>query len=478
MLLFCSFVQFLAHLVANLFAPLVIDLRVDCKGRTGLCVSGFCGHRCHTDFRVGQEDAHKSVPEHMRILYIAQLGCMVIPVPDSMDDQTQFRAISLLLGKIEAEDTLSIDLSGGMRDTAMLLVTAARCMRDLRGVETRRVIYSELCPDGTSRIHDSSMLYNLFDLITAMDEFFSTGTAQKLKNYLQSEGENDPALHMLLTCINRFSDDLALCRVQALNEDLRQIAQALQTPPKESKTLISLFFHLLNDRFRMEFEGLLASQENDRRALDKLPELVSWCAKHGLYQQALTLLCEQMPEYICSHIFLQPTESGLKYLETRKENRGKPWVYPLFHFHFCRMALLQLKLPYTADLRLNRSRGNEDGNILFGVASAEEIHDYVNEAIDFGQLVIDHKVQRQVEGAAMLYQRVIHYRNQVNHANDTSFGLQSDRILPLDIAHIEQLLQDVTDYLQELRPMRPNVPQGVKALPVTMTISAGTTPVL
>ena len=398
---------------------------------------------------------------------------VVIPVPDSMDDQAQFRAISLLLGKIEAEDTLSIDLSGGMRDTAMLLVTAARCMRDLRGVETRRVIYSELCPDGTSRIHDSSMLYNLFDLITAMDEFFSTGTAQKLKDYLQGEGENDPVLHTLLTCIDQFSDDLALCRVQALNEDLRQIAQALQTPPKESKTLISLFFHLLNDRFRMEFEGLLASQENNRRALDKLPELVSWCAKHGLYQQALTLLCEQMPEYICSHIFLQPTESGLKYLETRKENRGKPWVYPLFHFHFCRMALLQLKLPYTADLRLNRNRGNEDGNILFGVASAEEVHDYVNEAIDFGQLVIDHKVQRQVEGAAMLYQRVIHYRNQVNHANDTSFGLQSDRILPLDIAHIEQLLQEVTDHLQELRPMRPNVPQGVKALPVTMTISAG-----
>ena len=115
---------------------------------------------------------------------------------------------------------------------------------------------------------------------------------------------------------------------------------------------------------------------------------------------------------------------------------------------------------------------------MFGVANAEEVHDYVNEAIDFGQLVIDHKVQRQVEGAALLYQRVIHYRNQVNHANDTSFGLQSDRILPLDIAHIEQLLQDVTDYLQEIRPMRPNVPQGVKALPVTMTISAGTTPAL
>ena len=33
-LLFCSFIQFLAHLAANLFAPLVIDLRVDCKSGT------------------------------------------------------------------------------------------------------------------------------------------------------------------------------------------------------------------------------------------------------------------------------------------------------------------------------------------------------------------------------------------------------------------------------------------------------------
>ena len=66
-LLFCSFVQLFAHLVANLFAPLVIDLRVDCKGGTGLCVSGFCGYCCNADLRVGQEDAHKSVPEHMRM---------------------------------------------------------------------------------------------------------------------------------------------------------------------------------------------------------------------------------------------------------------------------------------------------------------------------------------------------------------------------------------------------------------------------
>ena len=69
-LLFCSFIQFSAHLFANLFAPRVIDLRVNCKGRAELSVSGFCGHRCHTDIRVRQQNAHEGVPEHMRVDFL------------------------------------------------------------------------------------------------------------------------------------------------------------------------------------------------------------------------------------------------------------------------------------------------------------------------------------------------------------------------------------------------------------------------
>ena len=59
--------QFFTHLFPNLITPSIVDLRVDRKGRTGLRVSGFCGYCRHTNLRVGQEDAHKSVPKHMRM---------------------------------------------------------------------------------------------------------------------------------------------------------------------------------------------------------------------------------------------------------------------------------------------------------------------------------------------------------------------------------------------------------------------------
>ena len=62
-----SLVQFLAHLLPNLITPPVVDLRIDCKGRAGLRVSGFCGYRCHTDVGIGQQDTDEGVPEHMRV---------------------------------------------------------------------------------------------------------------------------------------------------------------------------------------------------------------------------------------------------------------------------------------------------------------------------------------------------------------------------------------------------------------------------
>ena len=52
----------------------------------------------------------------------------------------------------------------------------------------------------------------------------------------------------------------------------------------------------------------------------------------------------------------------------------------------------------------------------------------------------------------------------------------SDRVLPLDTEHIEQTLRKITDYLHEIRPLKRNVPQGVKALPVTKTIPSGAVP--
>ena len=442
------------------------------EGETPDCILALCSERVRKEAKEMPDGSTRTTLEYFRDSFLPKVHIpaerlVVIEVPDSMDEETQFQAISQLLEKIEKEDTLFVDLSGGMRDVAMLLVTVARCMRDLRYVQTRRVICAELNNNETV-VHDRTQLYGLFDFVTAMDAFFSTGTAQKLTRYLRSEGEKDPVLHTLLTRINQFSEDLALCRVQKLNDDLNQIAQALKETPKKSQNLTDLFFQMLKDRFSTEFAELLSSGEK------ALPALVSWCAGHGMYQQALTLLCEQMPEYVCQHLFVQPTPKGWEYLAAQMQNRGKPWVYPLFHFHFCRLTLLQKEYPYTADLRLTRSRDDAEGNMLFGVANDAEMHDYLDMVLASEQLVIDPAIRPQLEQAALLYQRVMQYRNQINHASANDLGLQSERVLPLDTEHIKETLQKITAYLNEIRPLKRNVPQDIEEIPVDAAIPAGT----
>ena len=442
------------------------------EGETPDCILALCSERVRKEAKEMPDGSTRTTLEYFRDSFLPKVHIpaerlVVIEVPDSMDEETQFQAISQLLEKIEKEDTLFVDLSGGMRDVAMLLVIAARCMRDLRDVKTRRVIYAEL-RGGEPVVRDRTQLYGLFDFITAMDAFFSTGTAQKLEDYLLSEGEKDPVLYTLLTRINQFSEDLALCRVRKLSDDLNQIDQALKETPEKSQNLTDLFFRMLKDRFSTEFAELLSSGEK------ALPALVNWCAGHGMYQQALTLLCEQMPEYVCQHLFVQPTPKGWDYLADQKQNKGKPWVYPLFHFHFCRLTLLQKEYPYTTDLRLTLSRDDAEGNMLFGVANDAEMHDYLDMVLASEQLVIDPAIRPQLEQAALHYQCVMQYRNQINHASANDLGLQSERVRPLDTEHIKETLQKITVYLHEIRPLKRNVPQGIEAIPVDAAIPAGT----
>ena len=195
--------------------------------------------------------------EYFRDEFLKQLGVqpeqlVAVSVPDSMEEADQTRAISAVLEQVAENDNLYIDLSGGMRDTATLLLIVARYLKDIRMVQTKKVLYSEL-KGNSSVVRDSTGLYNLMDLITAVDAFFSTGTTEKLKAYMKQTGETDPDILNLLDRIDHFADDLALCRVQMLKADLKAIARQIKQRPASRETLSSLLYELMNDRFEALF---------------------------------------------------------------------------------------------------------------------------------------------------------------------------------------------------------------------------------
>lgn len=382
---------------------------------------------------------------------------VVVPVPDSMTEADQTRAISAVLEQVQENDKLYIDLSGGMRDTATLLLIVARYLKDIRNVQTRQVLYSEL-QGNRSVVRDSTGLYDLLDLVSAVDAFFSTGTTQKLQAYMKLTGERDPDVLNLLECINCFADDLALCRVQVLKKDLKNIAKQLKMRPASKDTLNSLLYQLMNDRFKAEFSELLGSRA------DSLPALVQWCAHHRMYQQGLTLLSEEMPEYLCSHLFLQPSRKALDFMALQPQNSGRSWTFPTFHYHFCRAALFHEVRPYTVDLRLTKDKNEAEGNALFRVFDRTEAWEYLTAAAEQGELQLDTAQQDMLAQSIIYYQMVQQYRNQINHANDSALSYQCAGLLPLTTNAIGQLLSDVAFYLQKMKDRKPNIPANVAPL--------------
>ena len=398
----------------------------------------------------------------------------VIPVKNSPDDADQAAAIQALIDNIHVGDDLYIDLSGGLRDAAMLMVTAARILRELRDVQTCRVLYSELI-NGQSVPHDVTALYDLYDLISAIDQFFATGSAHRLKSYwdaarLLRQKANGVEITQLLDSINRFSDHLALCQVDCLQQDLKNIAKCIKQAPVSEPDLNSLFFSLLRERFQETFASLLDGRN------DSLPGLVKWCAEHSLYQQALTLLCEKMPDYVCRHIFFQPTQKGLDYMKAQQKNKGQKWPYPLFHLHLCHLAMFHIypysapskpRPEYTANLIVSIS---DSDNTLYRVANESELQSYFDKTRSKGELEFDSAQRNNILEAARLYQSAMQYRNQINHASGPVQGLSQEDVLPLTSKAINSTLTTTADFLESIRPYTPAIPDSVTPLPVDMRL--------
>lgn len=107
--------------------------------------------------------------EYFRDEFLKQLGVqpeqlVAVSVPDSMEEADQTRAISAVLEQVAENDNLYIDLSGGMRDTATLLLIVARYLKDIRMVQTKKVLYSELKDTGLLPLSTSAIEQTLGDV--------------------------------------------------------------------------------------------------------------------------------------------------------------------------------------------------------------------------------------------------------------------------------------------------------------------------
>ena len=391
-----------------------------------------------------------------------------VSVSNFMKEAERVEVMRKISAQLLPGDQLVIDMTGGMRDTAMLMIAVARYLQAQK-VSTVKVYYSEQTDraKGTGIVRSGNSFYRMFDYVAAVEEFLSYGRADRLLTCVnQTDWDRDSDKKALLKSMIQFSDDITLCKVGSLNKDLQNLIKQLKTfqsAPEETGGMDDLMIRLLTDRFIETFQPMKDAKNNN------LPHLVKWCHDCSLYQQALTLLCEQLPDYFCKHVFLQPEGKARSFIAEQPQNKNKNWTYPLFHFHFARLNLFE-EYKYAADLRWMT---DSDGVQIFRPAESDENARFLQITAQNGLLAFQKEDQELIGQAMSVYQKVYYYRNMIHHAGEMEM-MDSIEKMAVTVENVKDCLEDAVKLMDQIQDACPNVPEGYTLLPIKALTAADT----
>lgn len=209
------------------------------------------------------------------------------------------------------EVRLYMDTTGGPRNAAMILLVISRIMA-YHGITVRGVYYSSLKRiDNVPKeitVHRILDVYNLFDMIAGFEEFKLFGSAKKLNEYFDDEDASpskdeaiDSSTHQLLAAMDGFSEAINISSRGAFEKSIASLDESLALvkasarDDSRSKSFDQELVELLQQPIEESYAELLEHHHNDTS--DELA-YIDWCLDHDYLQQALTLFCEYVPEYV------------------------------------------------------------------------------------------------------------------------------------------------------------------------------------
>lgn len=204
-----------------------------------------------------------------------------------------------ILEKIETNDTIYLETSGGKRNDVMYLILLSRVLT-YQGVTIGQAVYSDY---QEQEIKDITDQYRLFDLIGGMQDMASFGNVAKLREYL-GKSAKDEKIENLLSAMEKLFENITLCRTQNIDASMVTFNEALEKAADCDNPLMRQLLPAFQKKFG-----------KDKKLT--VPKLIQWCIDSDMVQQALTVYTERIPAYIMKE------REILKVTEEELDQRGK-----------------------------------------------------------------------------------------------------------------------------------------------------------
>jgi len=228
-------------------------------------------------------------------------------IKDGMNKEEIWEVFQTIYDTLEEGDEVYMDLTHSFRFLPMLLLVLGNYAKFLKGITIENIVYGNY--DARNIAENEAPIISLLPLASLQDWTFAAANYlqngrvmqleelanKELKEMLQDTkdiNQDARALNKYVKTLSTFTKDLLNCRGQAIRSgkaidairtEAKRIEKVIITPmaPVLDKINHSLEIFLPNEHI---FNGFYAAQ---------------WCFNNQLYQQAITLLQENIVTYIC-----------------------------------------------------------------------------------------------------------------------------------------------------------------------------------
>jgi len=228
------------------------------------------------------------IPEFVRVDYVSSAitaAANVFSKDDVARARDIYQQIAAELLKPDKREYVYLDYSGGLRDTSFLMISIIKYL-EVMDINLKKIVYSEWKP---SRIHEIDYLYDMFQIISGVNEFINTGNSRQLHAAFNSSPlTHKPEAEDLLKSIQDFSDTMSICDMgsikPAMNSVIKNVNKILKSNADD--VLTAMLKTLSTDiKNRMHIGGRFSYMS-----------LVLWCCENSLLQQAATIIEAVVPE--------------------------------------------------------------------------------------------------------------------------------------------------------------------------------------
>jgi transposase-like protein len=235
----------------------------------------------------------------------------IIPIRTETDDGKERSSAAILsdiCNKIEDDDAVYIDTTGGSREVLNLIRLLSK-MLGYKKISNPCSFYTSILGNDKV-IKDTSEFTRMMNMADGVNEFVTTGRSVQLQNCFKENGvyRSDVPQEIidLLEVMSKFTDRIQLCNVQELDTILADLKTAIDNISNvcESERIEFVILKNLLPVIENKFFG------NSSDSVTDYVRIIEWCVDNGLIQQALTVFTEKLPVYLFKSGMISAADEG------------------------------------------------------------------------------------------------------------------------------------------------------------------------